>query len=280
MKNAVLLETYWKKRKLMVSALRLTWVEVKRQIIFARNYPFQEISNLAVLYIFFIGLYWSLGIGASQRQANHFYYKHLLLGYLLWTYAVSAISLLAFDIAEEAQSGTLEQIALVPQQLRPWFIRCIGNFILQTGRTAILYLLIILSTSIQPLSLTVPQAGVAVLTIAGLYGMGLVVGAITLICKKTTFLVNIIHFFLFFFTGIVTPLESLPSTLNTIAQIIPLAHGTRLLRQLASSGSINHTVGQSLILLIITATLWVTIGITALLSAYRVARVNGLFNKF
>lgn len=264
----------------MFSALRLTWVEVKRQIIFVRNYPFHEVSGLLVFYIFFIGLYWSWNGNVNQEVVTHTYSKNLLLGYLLWTYAVSAISLLAFDIAEEAQSGTLEQIALVPRQLRPWLIRCLGNFVLQTAKAVILLLLIIITTNLRPPSLTLLQLGVAALTITGLYGMGLVVGAITLICKKTTFFVNIVHFFLFFFTGIITPLDSLPVGLNIIAQNIPLTHGMTLLRHLASFGTINHTASQSLILLSITSTFWIVVGITALISSYRIARVNGLFHKF
>lgn len=264
----------------MTFALRLSWVEIKRQLILARHYPFQEISGLLVFYIFFIGLYWGWAGSKVQEPFNHSYSNHLVLGYLLWTYAVAAVSLLAFDIAEEAQSGTLEQLALVPHQLRPWLLRCFGNFVLQSGRATILYCLIILTTNEQLLSLTGLQAAVAALTILGLYGMGLVVGAVTLLCKKTTQLVNIVHFFLFFFTGITIPIDVLPRWLYSIAQIIPLTHGMALLRQLASAKPMEPVGGQSFMWLGITSTVWIVSGITALLVAYRLARLNGLFHKF
>lgn len=265
----------------MLHTPRLLWIEIKRQLLFVKSYPLQEMSGLAVYYIFFIGLYWSWSEGTVQRHHKQNYFEHLLLGYILWTYAVSAISLLAFDIAEEAQSGTLEQIALVPQQLRPWLVRCFGNFVLQTGRTTILTCLIIITAKKQPPSFSAVEIAVAGVTISGLYGMGLVVGAVTLIFKKTTFFVNIIHFFLFFFTGITTPLDSLPKGLYAVAQFIPLAHGISLINNVASFGSIKYyVVGQSLFFLSIISVLWVTVGITALLSSYRIARVNGLFHKF
>jgi ABC-2 type transport system permease protein len=93
-------------------------------------------------------------------------------------------------------------------------------------------------------------------------------------------LVNIIHFFLFFFTGIAIPIDSLPAGLYALAQVIPLTHGMTLLRQLDLAGSIKPAIGQSLLLLSITTTLWVTLGVTAFLFAYRYARVNGIFNRF
>lgn len=264
----------------VIQALRLSWVEIKRQFIFARNYAFQEVSGLAVLYIFFVGLFWSWNSHGSQGSSVHSSSDQLLLSYLLWTYAVSAISLLAFDITEEAQTGTLEQMALTPRDLLPWLVRCLGNFVLQTCRAAILYCFIFVTTRVRLPDLSLLIVVAATITILGLYGMGLVIGAVTVVCKKTTHFVNIVHFFLFFFTGIAIPLELLPKGLSTVASIIPLTHASSLLRQDNTFLHMPSYGWEHSLLLCLTSLMWLTAGLVAFQLSFRLSRINGLFNKF
>ena len=102
---------------------------------------------------------------------------------------------------------------------------------------AVLVILWILGIVRYPWSIAAPLVG---------FMVGLMFGALSLII--TSFVKNMSHFNfyftgllspMFFFSGVVFPLESLPQGLRVVAEIIPLTHGVRLARALCVPGSFS-----------------------------------------
>jgi ABC-2 type transport system permease protein len=81
-------------------------------------------------------------------------------------------------------------------------------------------------------------------------GLGLINGALGLRVRETAVLANIIFGLLLIFTGANVPLDDLPGWMQAIAEVTPLTHGieaARLLADGASLGSVDHLVGQELL---------------------------------
>jgi ABC-2 type transport system permease protein len=101
-----------------------------------------------------------------------------------------------------------------------------------------------------PASALAPLALVVLVSAVSCTGLGLINGALGLRVRETAVLANIIFGLLLIFTGANVPLDDLPGWMQTIAEVTPLTHGieaARLLADGASLGSVDHLVGQELL---------------------------------
>ena len=84
------------------------WIKLKR-------YAFNTLSGLVTLYLIFLlifaGAKYAQGFGINLFGES---LEGLVVGFLVWTFALSAYSDLSWSIMREAQQGTLEQLYMCP----------------------------------------------------------------------------------------------------------------------------------------------------------------------
>ena len=83
------------------------WIELKR-------YPFNLLSGLIALYLIFFVVfagYKALGSGSPRFGST---LDGIVVGFMMWTFAISAYSTLSWELMNEARMGTLEQLYMTP----------------------------------------------------------------------------------------------------------------------------------------------------------------------
>lgn len=86
-----------------------------RFLIEIKRYPFNTFSGLVTLYLIFLLLFagakYAQGFGVNVFGEG---LEALVVGFLVWTFALAAYSDLSWEIMREAQQGTLEQLYMCP----------------------------------------------------------------------------------------------------------------------------------------------------------------------
>jgi ABC-2 type transport system permease protein len=244
----------------------LLTAEVKRSWIEFRRYPVDAVSTIIVLSMFFLGLVLGArSIAGVRGPMNPQVAGGALVGFLMWFYGIAAVMGIAGDVTREAQVGTLEQVYLSP--FGPPLIlifRQIASLIVVTimivGIAAICML--ITKARLQwHLQQTIP---LLLVTMVGLYGLGLILGGLALVFKRVQNLLMIVQFALLFVT--MAQVERTTGALRIFVATFPLSQGTGMIRmisqgrtnlaRLASNGDVAILIVSSLAYLLVGLTMY------------------------
>ena len=93
--------------------------EFQRELIIYRRYLFSSISDLVLTILMFMGIFWgsnliSTGIIGSSLPA-------LIIGFTLWTTIQNTCSMLGNGVMNNAKSGVLQQLYLMPVSSKKLF---------------------------------------------------------------------------------------------------------------------------------------------------------------
>jgi len=146
---------------------------------------------------------------------------------------------------EDAANGTLEQLLLVRYPLWVVFIaRSIVSCGLWFGFalpvTAIAWFVVPSVNSSLATALSLSWGSIAVVlavTLVGVYAFGMLMGALTMVYKRMTGYIDVLHYLLLFLTGILYPVHEYPAALERLAYLLPLTWGVTALRELVVEGS-------------------------------------------
>jgi ABC-2 type transport system permease protein len=248
---------------------------VVRNLINMRRYAFNTISGLVTMYIVFMLLFLGVrGIGGAAI-AGGTTLEGLIVSYLLWVLSISAYSDLAWDLNQEAQVGTLEQLYISPIGFN-WLnaFNLISGLLLSFVFAGVLLTVMILSTgktlnldlaSILPLLIT------AVLSV---YGIGFAMGGLALIFKRIQAFFQIFQFVFVAFLAL--PLDSFPW-----AQFLPLTMGGHLLRQVMVHGvRLWELPPSSLAVLAFVGIGYLVLGLIIFEWSARIAKRKGLLGHY
>lgn len=265
--------------KLLGLALK---AEIKVGFVKMIRYPIQTLTSILILYILFIGLFYGSRSIAGMvdtppadfaRSATE-----AIAGYLLWFFALMAIDSMSQNIAEEAQTGTLEQFYLSRWSFALMlFFRFVSSIITSLTMAVPLLFLLVLSTGVSldaRVGDTLPIVG---LTVLGLCGFGYVLAAITLVFKRIGNAMTLVQFGLLFLS--LTPVERLSPSLQFVALTLPLAQGVKLLRVALVKGS-SHLISADFAFLVLNAIAYLAIGVLIFRWAEAIARDKGLLGHY
>ena len=214
--------------------MNLFWAELRRVWTLFLRYPSEAIGQVFGVTVLFYGLF--LGIGYVAGPGGQFgtRLEGLVVGYVLWSLVVYAMSSLTWNLQNEAQMGTLEQLFLSPFGAgRVIATRALAELVLNLGINAIILVLILLSTGTR----LYLSAGVLLPLIAallGAYGLAFAVGSLVLLFKRAQQLVGMLQFFLIFL--VMAPLESLAGPLASLQWFLPIAPGAGIMRGMMAQG--------------------------------------------
>lgn len=215
-------------KQVFLTVLKKEWITTKR-------YPLNFISGLVSIYIIFLAIFMGFRYLGKNNPSYDQSVESLIVGFFLWTYALAAYARLSWGITEEANTGTLEQLYMSPigfQWISVFIV--ISDFIISSLMEIPVLILMMLTTGkwlhidlVTLILLFIP-------TIGGVYGVGFIVGGISLVYKRIRSFYQILQFLFIFL--LMTPVERFP-----VAKFLPLSLGTYLIHENMTKGtSIFH----------------------------------------
>lgn len=253
-----------------MSTLVLFRAVFKRTFIEMKRYAFNTVSGLVTLFFVFLLLFYGARTLVGGGPSGGGTLNSIIVGYWLWILAIFAYGATAQDMTEEAQVGTLEQLAMSPLGLtRVSLTTFLGGIVLQVAILLGMLVLMMAATgrwlnldlvSILPLLLV---------TMAGVQGVGMIAGGFAIVYKRIQNSMQILQFV--FVAVIAAPLDRFPA-----AKYVPLSWGRHLLEKvMKGEASLFQLAPGDLALLVAVSLSWLALGIAGFKLLERKARSRG-----
>jgi ABC-2 type transport system permease protein len=254
--------------------------EVRREWIITARYWMNSFSFAITVYLVFLLLLFT-GSGMSGGAVSADAKAGALVGVLMWQLSMGCMGVLGWSFYNESATGTLEHLYLSPLGVTSIFLaRSVANFLSTVAVTLVAAALSMWTTGVR---LDLPPLELAVilpLAVAGTYGFGFMLAALTLTFKRTQQLMNLTQFFFLFFSGAVMPLEQMHWTLRAFGQTLPTTAGLEALRAVTIAGARLGDVTGLLGQMAVTSVLWLAVGVVIYKLADRRARLRGSIGQY
>ncbi len=200
-----------------------------RQLTLYRRYLFNTLSGLVTMYIVFMLLMTGArAIGGTTFMNGDAPLQSLVVGYLVWVFAMVGYQELAWGITNEAQMGTLEKLYLTPIGFS-WVqgLLQLSLLIMQLGLTGTLLMFIMLTTGVRLQVDLVSVLPIILVTILAAYGLGFLMAGLGLVYKRVQSAFQILQFSLIGFLAA-------PASWG---RFLPLNLGNRMLASVMVDGN-------------------------------------------
>lgn len=239
----------------------------------ARRYIVNTAVGVLTLYLFFAFIFFGGGFVMGDLLARSI--DQIIVGYFLFTMAVSAYAGLTHDLTEEAQWGTLEQLTMSPVGFTQLvtvktIVNLVGTFVVGA-----VLLTLMLVTTMTPLYIKlIPILVLGVLTLIPVVGIGFIFGGAALVYKQIEKVFSIVQ--LSFIGLLAVPVPEYP-----VLKLLPMALGNHLLQRVMVDGvSLSELPLFDLGLLVGKAVAYVIIGLFVFQYATSVARKRGILGHY
>lgn len=256
-----------------MSYLTLFGALARKRVVILKEYPVNTLMTLVVTYTFFAAIFF--GGQAVAGPAFTDTLPGIIVGFFVWTMAITAFAGSARSIMQEAQWGTLEQLYMSPYGFdRVILVNAVVR-VLESLAWGVVILAAMLATTSQTLTLdALTILPLVVLTIASPLGIGFVFAGLALVYKRIENLFGLLNFGLLF-------LVAAPVDQNPILAVLPLSQGSALLRTAMTEGvPLWELPAGDLVVLVATAVGYVLAGMLAFGFAERRARRDGLLGQY
>lgn len=249
--------------------------EVKRYFRIQWSNPGDSLSWFLYTFLVFIAAMVILnGIsGGSYGQEQQLL---VLVGWLTWIVASDCMSEMSYAIGEEAQTGTLEQVCLLPVSLSGILTVRSLAYLLGVGAKGILAIVLV-AFFIAPLPAGPTLVILFLISLIGGYGLGFLFAGLALVFKRTESLVGLVFSLMIFLTGALVSLESLGWIYKVLRLALPLTWGISLMRSAVSEGTTLLSMYRSgeLVGLTLHSVVYLALGLTVFTWGYWRARTEG-----
>ena len=258
-----------------MSTLVLFEGSFRRAVIEMRRYAVDTISGIVTIFGFFVILFFGARAFGGGRPGFGNTLAALVVSYALWSLVQFTLSTLTFELTQEAQLGTLEQLGMSPFGLvRVLLARVLTILTVYVGMTIVLLVLMMATTgrwlNLAPLS-TLPILG---LTILGVEGLGFMLGGVAIVFKRIQQVMQAWQIVVF---GLIAaPVNRVPFT-----KYLPLTWGATLLRRvMVDKASITSMPAGDVLFLVANSVFYFGLGILVFRRFERVAREQGLLGHY
>ena len=257
-----------------MSATVLYGAWFRRSMIELRRYYFDTVSGLVTIYGFFVILF--LGARAFGGDTPGFGTKlsGVVVAYALWALTIFSMSTLTFELTQEAQLGTLEQLGMSPFGLAHVLIaRVFTNLAVYFAMMSVL-LVLMMATTGRWLNIDVVSVlPLLLLSLAGILGVGFVLGGLAIVFKRIQQALQVIQVVTI---ALVVPIDGV-----VWMKYLPLHWGSVLLRRVMVSGdSIFAIPAGDLLFLLANSALYLVGGVAIFRLFERAARERGLLGHY
>lgn len=245
----------------------------KKQVILLVRYPLNLISGLLTIYIFFALMFFGGTAIAGEPLGDHL--EGLIIGFFLWTMALSAFSDLTWNITREAQWGTLEQLYMTTSRFEVlMLLKSVVNVVVSFFMGFIILAMMLLTTREM---LVIDVFTIIPVTLFGLLsviGLGFIFGGLAVIYKRIENMFQILTF------GLIG-LVAAPVGMYPFLQFLPLSQSSHLLQLAMSDGVRLWEIAPADILVLVgVAGGYLAIGIAFFTLAQRRARRLGVMGHY
>ena len=257
----------------MMAAVILTKAFAKQAYIEMTRYAFDSIASLVGMYVLFLTMFYGIrGLGDVSEGAT---LSSLILGFNVWVLLSFSYGTVAGGLVGEAQTGTLEQVAMARSGLLgAVLIRFWVAFLFFVVQITLL-LILAMATTGQWLRLDV--VGVAPLLLGSataVLGIGLAMGGLALVFKRMQNVSGLMQFAL---VGLVAaPVESLPWV-----KYVPISLGYQLLNKvMVEEVPLSAIPLSDLGILFAGAAVFVLLGVAVFKRLESMAKDRGLLGQY
>lgn len=244
------------------------WIEKLR-------YSFNTLSGLVALYLLFFVVFTGTRAYLPEAGGQPGAVQGIEVVFMLWSLAIFVFMEFTWVLTNEAQLGTLEQLAMSPFGLgNILFGRTLAGLSFHLLVMSVFLLLMMVSTGHWLHLDVVSLLPLVVLTIASIQGLGLAVGGLALVFKQVAALFQILQFG--FAVLLAAPAEALP-----LLKYLPLAWGAHLVRRVMVEGvSIGDLAAADLGFLVAHAAAYLLVGSIVFKLFENGARRHGLLGHY
>jgi ABC-2 type transport system permease protein len=249
---------------------------LKMRYIYLKRYYFDTISMIVTMFLIFLLIFYgAMALLGGTPAGSGDTLEGIVVGFMVWTFALVAYSNLSWGMIEEAQQGTLEQLYMSPLGFG-WvtIFRIVANFIINAFMVFVVLLLMMASTgkwlNLDVLSL-IP---LVLLTVAGAYGIGFVMGGLALVFKRVQSSLQILQFVIVIFIAA-------PFGWSPVMRFMPLSLGTWLIGKVMIGGqSLLQLPPGDVLFLIGNSAFYFGVGFLAFKFFENIARDRGLLGHY
>lgn len=268
----------------MTRLVRLLQAEFIRTLILRWRYPLELFTGLTVMYLIFLGLFLGARSLVGETKSFELSLSGFIVSYLMWFFAISALSRLTYSIEVESSQGVLEQIYLnYPRYLLLQYVRGFVDFIEGLIFIAVLLGLILLTTQkalLMDWGNAGPVALVVILTVIGLQGFGFLFGGLALLFKRIGQVGGVLQFGFFLLAYL--PVERMSTAGQHLLYSLPLTQGIRLLKlALVEGRPILAAVNLGMLSgLVVNSLCYLLIGSAFFLLCEKKAKIDGRLGQY
>lgn len=194
---------------------------------------------------FMIATAWALSRIASPEGllaslGYESYVAYVALGMAFFSMMTSTLFEVGERLHREMVQGTLETIMVTPASRAAWLAgTALGSLAISIADVALVLLYYVLLFGTGDISLSGAPLALAALAmgVAGMAGLGILLGGIVINLKEPHAFNVMLTPFLILLTGMMFPVEALPQALQVLARAIPLTHTIELVREALLLGS-------------------------------------------
>jgi len=227
---------------------------------------FPPLLNLGVAWALYNIMFEGKTLDAFGRAtSNSDYFSFVLIGSIFYIYIVASLFGLGRAMFWERAQGTIEVLFLSPMNYVAYMIGvAAASFITSTVDVLLLFFLgNVLGFRVQHVDAPLLIVGVLLMILA-LFGLGLIVNAITLTFRDRVNTANTLMTVLLVFCGIVCPVAMMPEWAQIIGKAVPFTYGLDILRASLLYESDFANVLSNIVGIMALASLYIIIGIILL----------------
>jgi ABC-2 type transport system permease protein len=205
------------------------------------------------------------------------YFSFVLIGSIFYVYIVSSLFGLGRAMFWERAQGTIEALFLSPINHVAYMTGiAIASFVTSTVDVLLLFSLgTVLGFRVQHIDALLLTGGVCLMILA-LFGLGLIVNAITLTFRDRVNTANTLMTVLLVFSGIVCPIALMPEWAQILSKIVPFTYDLDILRSALIYRSDIANILTNTMNITLLASLYIIIGIILLKRIERNSRKKAL----
>jgi ABC-2 type transport system permease protein len=200
------------------------------RVIELRRYAFDMLSGVISIYGFFVVIFFGAKIFGGDRPGFGETLEGVVVSYAVWALTVLALGSLTFELTQEAQQGTLEQLGMSPFGLVHVLVARIFTSLVVYFFIWTAMFVLMMATSGRWLNIDVVSVlPLLIVTLLGVIGMGFVLGGLAIVFKRVQ---NALNVYQILIIGLVV----VPPDEVAVVKYFPLAWGTHLLRRVMVDG--------------------------------------------
>jgi len=189
----------------------------------------------------------------AQITGSGEYVPFIVIGAVLNSYVNTLLYGMGENIRKEAYQGTLDYVLVAPcNQVYVLIGKALSESLSSTiFAISQLTISVILFGMNITLGVMLPVFFIVILLILGLYGIALILAALSLMYKQSYDLSETIGYIFYIFAPVRYPIESLPNWAQILGKLIPLTYALIIVRSLMLLGTDLSTIYLEVILFVI-----------------------------